>query len=33
VLQETYVINRDDEVHDTPGATLRASVGLEFDLL
>jgi hypothetical protein len=33
VLQETYVINQDDEVHDTPRATLRASVGLEFDLL
>jgi hypothetical protein len=33
VLQETYVINRDDEVHDTPAATVRASVGLELDLL
>jgi hypothetical protein len=33
VLQEAYVINRDDEVHDTPRATVRVSVGLEFDLL
>jgi hypothetical protein len=33
VLQENYVINGGDPVHDTPSATLRASVGLEFDLL
>jgi hypothetical protein len=33
VLQEVYVINADSEVHDTPEATVRASVGLALDLL
>jgi hypothetical protein len=33
ILQESYVINRVDEVHDTPSVTFRVSVGLGFDLL
>jgi hypothetical protein len=33
VLQEVYVINGGSEVHDTPAATVRASIGLAFDLL
>jgi hypothetical protein len=33
VLQEVYVINGDSQVHDTPEATFRASIGLALDLL
>jgi hypothetical protein len=33
IQRENYVINVDDEVHETPHVTGRAGLGLEFDLL
>jgi hypothetical protein len=33
IQREKYVINVDDEVHETPHVTARAGLGLQFDLL